>query len=158
MEKSSLIADAIRESATPKIIFARFFSLGKLVSRKVRRSSCTRPVKHVDEPNRFRSDRSTFGNGVDVVQGVDTRLERMKGDQFHHGGKLRQINHTRLDLRKIDADFFEFSNTKQRVARRMFVQNIQIRLSERTASRSRLRGSEKNSYHWYCFYSRKRGQ
>lgn len=45
MEKSSFTDDATRGSATPSVIFARFFSFGKFVSRNVRRSSWTKPKK-----------------------------------------------------------------------------------------------------------------
>jgi hypothetical protein len=104
---------------------------------------------------RIHNDRSTFGNGVDVVQGIDTRLKRMKGNKFHDSGKLREIHDTRLDLRKIDADLFEFSNAKKRVARRMFIQNIQIRLRIRTDCQQwNASELQENSYHRYCFVSR----
>ena len=38
---------------------------------------------------RVDQDRSTFGYRIDVVQGIDTRLKRMKGNEFHDSCKLR---------------------------------------------------------------------
>lgn len=71
---------------------------------------------------------SAFGDGIDVIQGMRSRLERSKSHKLHHSIETAQIGNGLFDLGQESSDIFKLFDTEKRVASSVLEELVHLRL------------------------------